>query len=311
MTDKWMWLNYHHLLYFALVVEEGGIAAAAARLGVSHPTISEQIKRLEAQLKVQLFERRGRRLQLTEDGKLVHDHAKELFGVGAALMEAIEARRLGRNLVARIGVDSVLAKLLVRQILAPMLDATGTDLQFRCVEDEREYLIEKLVTRRLDVVLTDATTELHESSVQTDLLMTSPIAFFAAPILQERLHGAFPACLNDAPLLVPLAMTRLRRDIERWIVDLDLHPRIVGEVADSGLLKALGQDGRGIFAMPSAVAGEIERQYGVTRIGNAENIEARVLAMTTDVSRDNPAIKALLAVRSRPDSMQRKKRSRE
>ncbi|MEO0651641.1 MAG: LysR family transcriptional regulator, partial [Planctomycetota bacterium] len=96
MTDRWAQLNYHHLLYFHLVVEEGGLAPAAERLGISHPTISEQLKKLEAQLGLRLFERRGRKLHLTEDGALVHEHARELFGVGAALMDAVDARRTGQ-----------------------------------------------------------------------------------------------------------------------------------------------------------------------------------------------------------------------
>lgn len=289
-----MWLNYHHLLYFALVVEEGGLVPAAERLGISHPTISEQLKRLETQLGIRLFERRGRRLQLTEDGAVVHGHAKELFGVGAALMEAVEARRRGRTVLGRVGIDSVLAKLLVRQLLAPVLDTIGEALHLRCTEDERERLISQLSARRLDVVLSDAASGFHDGVIRTQLLTTSTIAFFAAPKLAARLEAGFPESLDGAPFLVPLAMTRLRREIERWLGERQLQPRIVGEIADSGLLKALGQDGRGVFAMPGVVATEVARQYQVVRIGVAEDIEARVFAMTTEASKSNPAVLALL-----------------
>lgn len=303
MTDKWMWLNYHHLLYFALVVEEGGLLPAAERLGVSHPTISEQLKKLERQLGVRLFERRGRKLQLTDDGAAVHHHARELFGIGAALMEVVEARRSGRTVLARVGIDSVLAKLLVRQLLAPMLDSSGEALLLRCVEDEREQLIAQLLARRLDVVLSDAPSHLQGDVVRQRLCTHSRIAFFAAPELIDQLGLAegFPGSLDGAPFLVPFAMTRQRRELERWLGEQRVRPRIVAEIADSGLLKAFGQDGRGVFAMPEAVRGEIERQYDVVCIGTAASVEARVFALTTEASEANPAVRALLAAHGGAD----------
>ena len=60
------WLNYHHLLYFWTVVREGGVSKAAAKLRLSQPTISAQVKMLEASLGERLLERQGRTLALTE-----------------------------------------------------------------------------------------------------------------------------------------------------------------------------------------------------------------------------------------------------
>ena len=294
MTDKWMWLNYHHLLYFAMVVEEGGLVPAAQRLGVSHPTVSEQLKKLEGQLGVKLFERRGRRLALTDDGSVVHRHARELFGVGAALMEAVEARAKGRTVLARVGVDSVLAKLLVRQLLSPVLDTLGDALHLRCVEDDREALIEQLIARRLDVVLSDGPSQLYPTSVETRLLARSRISLFAAPDLARELRKDFPRNLNGAPLLLPLAMTRLRLELERWFEREQVEPRVVAEIEDSGLLKAFGQDGRGMFAMPEAVDDEVERQYQVQTVGTIDSVEARVFALTTESGESNRAIRCLL-----------------
>ena len=64
-------LNYHHLLYFWLVVKEGGVAKAAARLRLSHPTVSAQVHTLEEQLGEQLLVKQGRQLVLTEMGRVV------------------------------------------------------------------------------------------------------------------------------------------------------------------------------------------------------------------------------------------------
>ena len=76
------WLNYHHLLYFWLVAREGGLAPAGKILRLSQPTLSEQIRKLEEALGERLFERHGRKLQLTEMGRVVQRYADEIFTTG-------------------------------------------------------------------------------------------------------------------------------------------------------------------------------------------------------------------------------------
>ena len=287
-----MYLNYHHLRCFAAVVEEEGIVPASKRLGVSHPTVSEQIHKLEDQLQLTLFERRGRRLRLTDDGRMIYGYAAQIFGVGSALLDAAEGRRTGRTVVGRIGVDSVLAKLIVRQTLSPIMDALGTALQLRCIENERENLFDQLRARQLDIVLTDSPA--HQSTgdgLQSHMATQSPVAFFAHRSL--RLKGRFPELLDGAPFLLPMPTTRLRREIETWMSDQGIHPHIAAEIEDSGLIKAFGQEGRGVFVMPSSVRNEVVRQYDVQVIGVAKDVEVRVYAITRREPPANGAVAAL------------------
>ena len=64
------WINYHHLLYFKVIAEEGSISRAAQVLRLGQPTLSAQLKQLEEALGVTLFERSHRRLSLSEHGKV-------------------------------------------------------------------------------------------------------------------------------------------------------------------------------------------------------------------------------------------------
>ncbi len=294
MADMRPWLNYHHLQYFAAIVEEGGLVPAAKRLGVSHPTVSEQVKKLESALSLKLFERLGRRLQLTQDGELVYGYATQIFGVGSALLDAVEGRRAGQGVLARIGVDSGLAKLLVRQVLLPLLGEFEEAPQLRCVENTHERLMARLRAHELDVVLSDSPADpvLGEPAT-SHLLAASGAAFFATPALRAELGGSFPECLDGAPLLVPLAGTRFRRELERWLLEQGLRVRIAGEVEDSGLLKALGQSGCGVFVMPAVLQREICRQYGVVRVGTTDDVEARVFAIATATPEANATVRAL------------------
>ncbi|MEM7604514.1 MAG: LysR family transcriptional regulator [Myxococcota bacterium] len=279
------WLNYHHLLYFTAVVDEGGLAAAADRLGVTHPTVSEQVKKLEAQLGLQLFHRKGRRLQLTEDGKMVHGYAGQIFGIGSALLEAVEGRRVGSSVLCRVGVDSVLPKLMVSRCLAPMVDGLGSALRLRCVEDERAALLTSLRGRQLDLVLSDGPAAAAVSSPLTSTrLATSKLGLFAAPALARALKERFPESLDGAPFLLPMPATRFRRDLERWLGSHRLRPHVAAEMEDSALIKIFGQEGRGVFATPLSIADEVIDQYGVALVGVAEGVTSSVFA----IGRDEP-----------------------
>src|SRR4029079_4491877 len=78
-------LNYNHLHYFHVAATEGTVAGTAARLGVTQPTVSEQIRALERSLGVTLFERTASGLRLTEIGKLAFDHTAVMFRAGERL----------------------------------------------------------------------------------------------------------------------------------------------------------------------------------------------------------------------------------
>lgn len=287
------WLNYHHLRCFVAVVDEGGLAPAAKRLGVTHPTISEQLRKLEEHLGLELFDRRGRRLRLTEHGHLVYDHASQIFGVGAALLASVEARRSGRVVLGRIGVDSMLAKMAVRRVLSRLLDHIGPTLRLRCIEGAPEPLVAALEARQLDLVLSDAPARAFGSAAVASVpIAASHLALFAAPALAERLEGAFPRCLHRAPFLLSMPGTRRRRELERWLGEHQIEPRVAAEIEDSGLLKALGQDGRGIFAMPAALADEICAAYGVVVLGEIEALGERLFAIHRRDA-DHPVVKAL------------------
>jgi LysR family transcriptional activator of nhaA len=64
------WLNYHHLNYFRVIAQEGSIARAAQKLRLGQPTLSAQLKQLEEHIGIKLFERKHKKLILTESGRI-------------------------------------------------------------------------------------------------------------------------------------------------------------------------------------------------------------------------------------------------
>ena len=87
-------MTLQQLTYFLAAVEHGSFSAAAESLHMAQPSVSEQIRRLEAELGVSLFARAGRRLELTEAGRLLRPQAERTL---AAAREAAESVREVRD----------------------------------------------------------------------------------------------------------------------------------------------------------------------------------------------------------------------
>ena len=287
------WLNYHHLFYFWTIAREGSVTLAAERLRLAQPTLSAQIRSLETALGVRLFEKQGRGLGMTEAGRTAFRYADSIFGLGRELQESLAGSRGGSRPVLAVGISDALPKLMVRALLEPAL-RLPEPIRLLCREDRTDRLLAQLSLHELDLVLSDMPPP-PGSAVKafSHLLGECGVQIFGTAALRKRHPGAFPACLNGAPVLLPLEGTALRRGLDQWFELEGLHPRVVGEIDDSALLKSFGQQGVGFFAAPSPLAKEIERQYQVQRLGQAAGVRERVYALTLDRRLRHPAVVAI------------------
>jgi LysR family transcriptional activator of nhaA len=285
------WLNYHHLLYFWTVARTGSIARASEELHLSQPTISNQLKTLEASLEVKLFERQGRRLVLTDVGRTAMRYADEIFRTGRELQRALKGLPTGERVRLVAGVADVIPKHVAERLLAPALSVQK--LELICREGPLPQLLGALALHELDVVLSDSPA-LEAIRVKTfsHKLGDCGISFCAAPA-HAGLRKRFPQSLNGAPMLLPAEGTMLRRTLERWLEQHSLAPTIVGQFDDSALMKAFGARGLGAFAVPSVIEAEVAQQYGVQIIGRVEEARESYYAITVERRLRHPAVVAI------------------
>ena len=246
------WMNYHHLLYFWHVVREGGILPASKVLKVSHPTISAQIKQLERALGEALFDRRGRRLELTEMGRTVHRYADEIFMLGRELMDAVKGRPVGRPLKFVVGITEVMPKLLIKRLLEPLFRMPES-VYLVCEEDRFDRLLGKLARHGIDLLLTDAPLP-PGSGIKAfnHPLGECGITFFCAPELASDLRGRFPKRLNGAPFLLPAEGTVLRRSLEQWFLEKDIRPGAWPSSRTVRCSRSSDRMGRGYLVRPAS-----------------------------------------------------------
>jgi LysR family transcriptional regulator, transcriptional activator of nhaA len=286
-------LNYHHLMYFWLVAREGGLVKAARVLRLSPPTVSGQIHALEESVGHQLFTKQGRRLVLTEVGEVTYRYADEIFSLGQELGDVLARRVLPTAATLRVGLVEVFPKMVVRQLLEPILTATPP-ARLVCREGNLAELAAGLGAHTYDLVLADVPLPPGSSiRAYNHLLGQCGVTFFATKDEARRRRPGFPESLHDAAMLLPLTTSALRRELETWFELRGIVPRIVAEIEDSALLKAFGASGRGIFCAPSIVAGQIAAMYDVAAIGETTEVEERFYAISAERRIRNPAVAAI------------------
>ena len=293
LTEPSLWLNYHHLLYFWTVVQEGGVSKAAAKLRLSQPTISAQVRLLEESLGERLLQRQGRTLTLTESGRVVHRHADEIFGIGRELVETLRGRPTGRPLQLAIGVANAVPKLIVCHLLRPMAHLP-VSLHLVCREDSVEQLVAQLALHALDLVIADSPAPPHlRVKVFNHLLGESDTAFFAPVALASRLRRRFPESLQEVPMVLPSIDTAVRRGLNGWFDKVGLRPRIVAEFEDTALMKVFAHDTGAVFPAPMVIAKDIGRVYGVRAIGLTGSVREHYYAISAERRLKHPGVLAI------------------
>lgn len=286
-------LNYKHLHYFVSVAREGGIIRAAERLHLAPQTLSVQISQLEERIGVLLFNRTGRRMELTPTGKLALSYAEEIFQTGAELEEILRHGGEERFVTFRVGISDVVPKFVAHRLLAPVLDQPEA-VRLVCQEDRLERLLAEMAIHRLDMVLADRPmppgTEIKGYSHP---LGETGVAFLASPVLAGRLARRFPDCLDGVPLLLPGRDTALHAALPRWLERQGLRVNVVGEFHDSALLKTFGEAGAGVFPAPAASVPDVKAHYKVELIGETNDLRERFFLISAERRLTHPAARAV------------------
>jgi len=283
-------LNYHHLRLFWEVARAGSLRAASAKLHLTQPTISAQIKSLEKTLDERLFERSGRGMKLTAAGRLVMECAGEIFSLGTEMLRTLHGQGSTKALRLNIGITDSLPKLVAWRQIRPAVKAFP-NLQLSCTEGHAQELLGALVAGRLDMLLSDepAPTSLPVKAFN-HLLSESPVVFCAAPALARQLGKGFPASLKNAPMLLPASRTAWRHEIDRWFDAHRLQPRVVAEFDDAALMKTAAADGLGCVPVAATVLDDAIDRYGLKPIGKPVKCGFSCYLITLERAMRHPAL---------------------
>lgn len=286
-------VNFKHLYYFWATAKAGGVMRAGEQLHTTPQTLSAQIKLLEQRLGCALFRKKGRHLELTDEGRTALGYADQIFALSTELEAAIGQSGAGpAALPFRIGLADQVPKAIAYRLIEPALQVPHVRLI--CHEGTLHDLLGQISVHRLDLVIADEPMGKSVSvKAYNHALGTTAMSFFATPALKRSLKGGFPRCLDGAPLLSQGASSAMRQRLDLWLTEQGLSPRVVGEFDDAALMKAFGREGQGVFMSPTVLEDETCEQYGVKVLGRTEALVEEFYAISVERRITHPCVVAI------------------
>jgi LysR family cyn operon transcriptional activator len=240
-------MELRHLRAFVTVVEAGGVGRAMARLNLSQPALSRQIRALETELGVQLFDRIGRRVQLTSEGEDLLRRSRRLLADAESLGERARSLKSGHTGVVRVGAAPQAIETMLAAFLAPYRRRhPGVEVHF--VEEGGASLPDRLERGEVQLAIMAAGDERFEWR------LLAPLYILAVVPASHRL-GRRPLLeleeLADAPLLLTRRGFGSRLWFDAACQVAHLRPRVLLESGAPHTLIALAKSGYGIAVIPS------------------------------------------------------------
>lgn len=289
------WLNYHHLLYFRTIANEGSIARASEKLRVGQPALSAQLRTFESTLGHSLFERTGRRLTLTEAGRVVLSYANQIAEIGDELLQVLADGALSKRVSVNVGIQDCLPKRLAVVLVERMTELFPC--RVRLVEGHASVLFSELANHTLDVVISNQMPFAEDlKGLRSRKIATLPISLFGAE-KYAHLSKAFPQSMSGQPLVLPTVHSRTRHECERWFSEQRVNPQLVVEAQDTAVQKSLGVSGVGLIAVPHAAVADLLEERRLFLIGSLEGVNEEVWLCTAERKIPNPVVEVVETIK--------------
>lgn len=271
-------MEMHQLRYFVAISEEENFTRAAAKCFVSQPSLSAQIIKLEDELGNRLFNRLGRRVELTTAGKHFEKRARSiLMEADNAIKEIREGAGEAKGSL-RIGVTPTVAPFLLPPVLRTCRERFP-ELQIRVDENLRRALLENLVSGNLEVVISSYSGNFSQID--------------AEPILQESLNLVVPRGhvlankedisiedFKDEPLIVLGESSALGEKVLEFFERNDFEPKTAAYCSQVSTAVALVHSGVGLAILPEMARESISPYDVVFRSMRSLKMSRLLFALT-------------------------------
>lgn len=286
------WINYHHLFYFKVIAEEGSVSKAAKVLRLGQPTLSAQLKQLEENLGVKLFERSHKKLLLTEQGRVALEYAKGIFRMGSEMYEAIHDRLRPAKPSLCIGSLDTIPKQITLQLVKSALAISPC--QITLLEGGPSEMLTELSAHRVDLVLTNfLPTSLDSKGLFHRVVAKKRVGIYGSPKF-KNLKKDFPASVSGKPMVLPTYDSKLRYDIEHWAKNHGVDLDVLVESQDISLKKLIAASG--LALIPAAIHSVQQQVYEgeLIEIGDLGGLEEQLILVSAQRKIQNPLAMKLL-----------------
>jgi LysR family transcriptional activator of nhaA len=290
-------MNYHHLRYFRAIAHEGSLTRAAQKLHLSQSALSAQLRKLEDQLGHALFDRVGKRLLLTEAGRIALDYADTVFQAGEELQSTLRDKPRADRQVLRVGALTTLSRNFQLEFLRPLVGRADVELVVR--SGTMRELLEQLETHAIDVVLANKSAQRDAKTIwHSDMIAEQPVSLVTRASRSTR-PFRFPEDLRQMPILLPSLDSEMRVAFDRIVSDAGIRPIIEAEVDDMAMLRLLARESKGVTLVPPVVVRDELKTGTLVERYSIPGIKERFYAITQKRRFPNPLLKQLLSTEGR------------
>ncbi|KKX55455.1 LysR family transcriptional regulator [Brevibacillus borstelensis] len=243
-------MDIKQLRYFIAIAEEKQISAAAKRLHLAQPPLSQQLINLEKELGVALVVRHARGLELTEAGRILYKHAVKI----ASLVEEseIEVKEVGEGTkgTLSIGVNTLSSELLPS--LLKQFQESYPHVTYKIQQNESDQLLKMVKEKAIELAIIRLPLELNDFSILH--LKTEPLRFACS----TRIPGSsgtitYEQICHHRLLLPSIEGLGVYHLILEEFSRRRLEPVILGECSDIAVLLQLVSSGFGATIVPEVV----------------------------------------------------------
>jgi len=231
-------VEIRHLRYFMAVARAGSFTRAANRLGISQPSVSQQMRELEANLRISLFQRRGKRILLTSAGLIFQEHARAILRQFENFLDELSSGSAELRGALHLGIVPWLDVALVPQLLG-LFAARHPGVNITVTEISSDDIETSLEEGRLDVGLGFLTH--HSPNLRYELLCNDEFVLIVPtghPWWNRR-TVRFSELHQQRLLQLPRTFV-VRRMTDRICRSHQVRPRTVAEIsAIETLLRSL------------------------------------------------------------------------
>lgn len=277
-------MNLRHLEFFKELAKTEHMAKAAENLGISQPSLSYAIKKLEQELHVPLFEPEGRNIKLTKLGKTY------LKYINAGLDNLDQGNDIIRQLNdpekghVSLGFTYTLGQRLVPELLQKFnQQVANQQIRFTLGQNNTPHLLTGLLNDRYDVILSSYAQTYHEQDAKT--------LFDFTPIVSQEIMAAIPVshplahkkdlCVSDlegSDIIIFSQRSGLRPLIDYIFENAGFEPKIKYEVEEDHTIIGLVRYGMGLALVPNLP--ELDQSEVVLRHLVNNNLAHRLYLVT-------------------------------
>jgi len=251
----------NQLRAFRAIVQTGSFRAAAAKLHLSQPSVSQRVRELEAELGVVLFERKGPKISLTAEGHALIGFAERMLETSEAMAERFRTGDPLRGTL-RIGLSENFALICLGELLRRVEQKYPAVKASMFIGDSGE-LSRRLHDRELDIaIVAQASVPSH---VAQEPVGYSQLGWFAAPGMQVGAGGLTPADIAQHHLMIAPPSSRMYRTIGNWFAAARVTPARVSTCNNVMVTLQAVRSGAALGLLPLRVA-EDDRLEGRVKL---------------------------------------------